>query len=159
MKIRCILNELLKPSSVMFIVFYRHICSVSCLILLGCGNFKPGMWKRKRLNFCGSGSIKRSWKRKRTQKHLTFWGAGSESIFHKTWSRDVEAEAVNFLQKHFEERSWKQTRKRLTLYGVGTKASNILLLPHPGFKSHSPFINPLCYSLEIFLTKNVWKDM
>jgi len=62
----------------------------------------PGMWKRKleaeaveAVKFCGSGSTlkKRSWKRKRTRKHLTFWGAGSESIFHKTWGRDVKAEA------------------------------------------------------------------
>jgi len=34
--------------------------------------------------------------------------AGSGSIFHKTWDRDVEA--VQFLWKHFEERifKWKQ---------------------------------------------------
>jgi len=41
----------------------------------GCGSES---WKR--LNFCGSRK-----KRKRTWKHLTFWGAGSGSIFHKTW--------------------------------------------------------------------------
>jgi len=46
----------------------------------------------------GSGSTEeRSWKRKQTRKHLTFWGAGSGSIFHKTWGRD--AEAVKFLWK------------------------------------------------------------
>jgi len=65
-----------------------------------------------------------SWKRKQTRKHLTFWGAGRGSIFHKTWgSRNVKAEAVKFLWKRklFEEKSWKRkkTRKRLTLYGVG----------------------------------------
>jgi len=39
--------------------------------------------------------------------------------FYKTWgSRDVEA--VKFLWKHFEERSWKQTWKRPTLYGAGS---------------------------------------
>jgi len=36
------------------------------------------LWKRKHFE-------KRSWKRKRTRKHLTFWGAGSGSIFLKTW--------------------------------------------------------------------------
>jgi len=40
--------------------------------------FKPGMWKRKHFE-------ERNWKQKRTKKHLTFWGAGSGSIFHKTW--------------------------------------------------------------------------
>jgi len=31
--------------------------------------------------------------------------AGSRSIFHKTWGRDVEAEAVEFFwkRKHFKE--------------------------------------------------------
>jgi len=33
----------------------------------------------------------RSWKRKQTGKHFTFSGAGSRSIFHKTWGRDEEA--------------------------------------------------------------------
>jgi len=42
------------------------------------------LWKRKHFE-------ERSWSRKQTRKHLTFWGAGS--IFHKTWGRDVEAEA------------------------------------------------------------------
>jgi len=76
------------------------------------------LWKRKHFE-------ERSWKRNRTRKHLTFWGAGSGSIFHKTWGRNVEAdavEAVKFLwkRKHFEERRWKrkQTRKWLTLYGA-----------------------------------------
>jgi len=76
--------------------------------------FEPKM--RKRLK-------ERSWKR--TRKHLTFWGAGSGSIFRKTWDRDVEA--VKFLWKrNFEERSWKwkQTRKRLTLYGAGSGSKN-----------------------------------
>jgi len=40
------------------------------------GVFAPGMWKRKHFE-------ERSWKQ--TRKHLTFWGAGSGSIFHKTW--------------------------------------------------------------------------
>jgi len=44
------------------------------------------LWKRKYFE-------ESSWKRKRTRKHLTFWGAGSGSIFHKTRGRDVEAEA------------------------------------------------------------------
>jgi len=79
-------------------------------------HLKPGMrkqWKRK--HFEG-----RNWKRKRIQKHLTFWGAGSGSIFHKTWDRDGEAVKFLWKRKHFEERSWKpkQTRKRLTLYGA-----------------------------------------
>jgi len=92
----------------------------------GCGS---GSWKRKRwkrLNFCGSGiTLKKE--------------AGSElgSIFHKTWDRDVEAEAVEVVKflwnrKHFEERSWKRkkTRKQLTLYGAGSESINILLLLH-----------------------------
>jgi len=44
------------------------------------------LWKRKHFE-------ERSWKLKRTRKHLTFWRAGNGSIFHKTWGRDVEAEA------------------------------------------------------------------
>jgi len=48
------------------------------------------LWKRKRFE-------ERSWKQKQTRKHLTFWGAGNGSIFHKTWG--VEAEAVKFLWK------------------------------------------------------------
>jgi len=36
------------------------------------------LWKRKHFE-------ERSWKRKRIRNHLTFWGAGSGSIFHKTW--------------------------------------------------------------------------
>jgi len=38
------------------------------------------LWKRKRKYF-----EERSWKRKRTRKHLNFWGSGSGSIFHETW--------------------------------------------------------------------------
>jgi len=34
-------------------------------------------------------AVKFLWKR----KHLTFWRAGTRSIFHKTWGRDVEVEA------------------------------------------------------------------
>jgi len=45
------------------------------------------LWKQKHFE-------ERSWKQKQTLKHFTFWGA--ESIFHKTWGRDVE-EAVKFL--------------------------------------------------------------
>jgi len=41
------------------------------------------LWKWKHFE-------ERSWKRKQTRKHLTFWGAGSS--FHKTWGKDVEAE-------------------------------------------------------------------
>jgi len=44
------------------------------------------LWKRKHF-------VERSWKRKQTRKHLTFWGAGSGRIFHKILGRDVEAEA------------------------------------------------------------------
>jgi len=86
------------------------------------------LWKRKHFE-------ERSWRRKRIRKHLTFWEAGSGSIFFKTWGRDAEAvEADKFLwkqnRKHFEERSWKrkQTRKRLTLYmELEAEAKNILL--------------------------------
>jgi len=38
------------------------------------------------------GDEERSWKRKWTWKHLTFWGAGNESIFHKT----VAGKRLNF---------------------------------------------------------------
>jgi len=55
---------------------------------------------RKRKHF-----QERSWKRKRTPKHLTF-RAGSESAFHKRtgmWKQKLKAvEAVKFL--------WKQSR-------------------------------------------------
>jgi len=48
----------------------------------------PGMWKRKleavKFLWKREPFEERSWKRKRTQKHLIFWGAGSGSIFHKT---------------------------------------------------------------------------
>jgi len=44
------------------------------------------LWKRKRFE-------ERNWKRKQTRKYLTFWGAGSGSIFYKTWGRNVETEA------------------------------------------------------------------
>jgi len=85
--------------------------------------------ERKRKSF-----EERSWKRKQTQKHLTFWRVGSGSIFHKTWGRDVAAEAVKFLwkRKHFEEKSWKrkQTWKQLTLYGAESEANIILVLSH-----------------------------
>jgi len=59
------------------------------------------MWKRKHFK-------ERSWKRKQTWKHFTFYGAVSGSIFHTTWGRDVEAEAVEVVKflwkrKHFEE--------------------------------------------------------
>jgi len=37
------------------------------------------LWKRKYFE------ERSSWKRKRTRKHLTYWRAGSRSIFHKTW--------------------------------------------------------------------------
>jgi len=70
------------------------------------------LWKRKHFE-------ERSWKRKQTRKHLTFWEAGS--------GREAEAFFIKhgtgiWKRKHFEERSWKreQTRKRLTLYGVGS---------------------------------------
>jgi len=51
---------------------------------------------------------------------ILFWEARNGSIFHTAWGRDVEA--VKFLRKRFEERSWKrkQTRKRLALYGAGS---------------------------------------
>jgi len=74
-------------------------------------------------------------------KRKHFEEAGSGSIFHKTWGRDVEAEAIKFLwkRKRIEERSWKrkQTQKRLTLYGAGSRAKNILLLLHPRIKMTS----------------------
>jgi len=66
------------------------------------------MWKR--LNFCGIGigstSLFEEWKRKHffikygavMRKWLNFCRSGST----------------------FEEKSWKQTRKRLTLYGTGS---------------------------------------
>jgi len=52
----------------------------------------------------------RSWKRKQTRKHiLTFCGAGSGSIFHKTWLGMWKQKRWNFKflwkRKHFEERS------------------------------------------------------
>jgi len=51
------------------------------------------LWKRKHFE-------ERSWKQKQTWKHLTFRRARSGSIFHKTWGKDVEAEAnsevINF---------------------------------------------------------------
>jgi len=57
------------------------------------------LWKRKYFE-------ERNWKRKQTRKHLTSWGAGSGSIFHKTWGTDVEAKSVNLLwkwkRKHFD---------------------------------------------------------
>jgi len=60
--------------------------------------FKPGMWKSKpKLETVEAVKFlwKRkhfeerswNWKRKRTRKHLTFWGAGIGSIFHKMWRR------------------------------------------------------------------------
>jgi len=55
--------------------------------------------------------LKFLWKRKQTCKHSTFWGAGRGNIFHKTWSKDVEA--VKFLwqqkRKHFEEEAGSET--------------------------------------------------
>jgi len=77
---------------------------------------------------CGAEAVKFLWKWKRTRQHLTFWGAGSESIFHKAWDRDAEA-------KHFKERSWN--RKRLTLYGAGSgskKYSTASTIHIPGLK-------------------------
>jgi len=81
------------------------------------------MWKRwnwfkflcKRKHF-----EERSWKRKQTRKHLTFWEAGSGNVFHNTWGRDVEVEAVTFLWKlkHFEERSWKRKQKILYCFHI-----------------------------------------
>jgi len=49
----------------------------------------------------------------------------------------VEAVKVLWKRKHFGERSWKwkQTRKRLTLYGAGSGSKNIPLLPHPCYES------------------------
>jgi len=81
-------------------------------------------------------------------------GSGLGSIFHKTSGRDAKAvEAVNFLRKHFEERSWKrkQTQKRLTLYGAGSRskkysaASKVsqLLNYEPGaLSTELPFLIP-----------------
>jgi len=47
--------------------------------------FYPGMWKKRKLEavkflWKRKNFVERSWKR--TRKQLTFWGAGSESIFH-----------------------------------------------------------------------------
>jgi len=55
--------------------------------IAGMWNRLDFLWKRKHLE-------ERSWKRKQTRNHLTFWRAGS--IFHKTWGRDVEADAAKF---------------------------------------------------------------
>jgi len=74
--------------------------------------------------------------------HFTFNNSATKAcgfaVYVSDTTRDVEAgavEAVNFLwkRKHYEERSWnrQQTRKRLTLYGAGSRSKNILLLPHP----------------------------
>jgi len=90
------------------------------------GSEEVKFWKQKHFE-------ERSWKR--TRKHLTFWGAGNESIFHKTRGRNEEAEAVKFLRKrkHFEERSWKQTWKQLTLCGAGSGSKKIFYCFHiPG---------------------------
>jgi len=57
---------------------------------------KTEMRKRKwkQLNFCGSGS---TWKKEAESGSklgtINFLRAGSGNIFHKTWGRDVEAEA------------------------------------------------------------------
>jgi len=83
-----------------------------------------GIWKRKkRLNFCkstlkqeaGSGSkLESVWHFEEPEAFFIKHGAGM-------WKQKLEA--VKFLWKrkwkHFEEKSWKQTRKRLTLYGAG----------------------------------------
>jgi len=53
------------------------------------------------------------------------------------WKRKLEAIKFLWKQKHFEERSWKQTRKRLTFYGAGSGSKNILLLPHSWLKNKS----------------------
>jgi len=86
-----------------------------------------GMWKRKRwkwLNFCGSGSI-----------------------FHKTWFRDVEAEAVKFLRKHFEERSWKRKQKIFYCFHISgcTVFSSLLFL----FFLHLSWIVPQRISIRL----------
>jgi len=84
------------------------------------------MWKQKQLNICGSGSTLK--KEARSGSIWLFCGAGSGSIFHKTWDRNVEAElkADKFLWKwkHFEEKSWKQKQslKRLTLYRAESRS-------------------------------------
>jgi len=53
-------------------------------------------------------------------------------IKHAAGIRKLKAIKFFWKRKHFEERGWKrkQTRKRPTLYGAGSKSKNILLLPH-----------------------------
>jgi len=87
------------------------------------------LWKWKHFE-------KRSWKR--TRKHLTFWGARSGgSIYHKTWSREVEAlwrkklevEATNFsLFVYAELRSWKWKQKIFYCFHIPAYFTDEILL-------------------------------
>jgi len=90
--------------------------------------FDSGMWKRKleavKYLWKRKQFEERSWKRKQTRKHLTFWGAEAFFIKHEAevWKRKLEVVKFLWKRKHFEERSWKrkQTREQLTLYGTGS---------------------------------------
>jgi len=80
------------------------------------------LWKGKHFE-------ERSWNR----KHLTFLGAGSGSIFHKTWGRNVEAKVRREKRKYFEERSWKRKQKIFYCFYI------------PGYDS--PYI--VCHSIML----------
>jgi len=74
-------------------------------------HFIAGMWKRKRLIFCRSGSALKKLEAEATSEAFDFLRSRSGSVFHKTWGWDAEmVEAVKFLwkRKHFEKRSWKR---------------------------------------------------
>jgi len=79
----------------------------------GCGS---GSWKQ--LNFCGNGGTLKKEAGSGSKLGSIWLFEEPEVDFHKTRGRDMEV--VKFLRKHFEERSWMQTRKRLTLYGAGS---------------------------------------
>jgi len=75
-KLRNETKTLLEPKAFCFSIYSRGMEAKAV----------KSFWKRKHFE-------ERSWKRRQTRKHLTFWGPRSRSIFHKKWGKDVEAKA------------------------------------------------------------------